>query len=165
MLEIGPGYGGMKDYFQEELPHIKWHGMDINCLFKHPRLYRTDGYNIPEKLKDKNISLVYSVNVFQHLSSKQRTSYYKQIYKMLPENGLFLFGMFVTNDNLEQKMGEGKWLFGQRDKNNNPYGVFFSQLTEIDTIDEASNELVEIGYTICGREMLAPNYGIFLISK
>jgi len=166
MLEIGPGYGGMMKHFKKVTPNVKWHGMDVNCLFKHPRLYKTDGFNIPEKAKNKNIDIVYSMNVFQHLSRYQRTCYYEQIYDLLPEGGMFVFGMFVNDESRDQvKIAENKWLFGNRDDEENPFTVFYSQLTEVDNHADTVKELEEIGYTLLGTEILGAHYGVFLIAK
>lgn len=140
MLEIGPGYGNICQHIEEIAKFVTYHAIDVNPLFEHPRLFQTDGKTIPDEIPMK-LDLVYSINVFQHLSKKQRSSYYQQIHDRLIPGGVFLFGMFVITPNNEN------WpVWGLRDKSGTYYAQFFRQLTEIDKVEDLQNELEDIGF-------------------
>ena len=142
LLEIGSGYGGFYRYITRFMCDKNYYGIDVNPLFVHPRLFQTTGSTIPNKIPN-DLSIVYSMNVFQHLSKKQRTAYYKRIYKKLSNSGIFVFGMFLQTD--ENK----NWpVWNYKDKNGRPYVQFFRQFTPVDTKTELYNELFEIGFKI-----------------
>tara|TARA_R110000796_G_scaffold1673_1_gene6915 strand:+ start:2138 stop:2980 length:843 start_codon:yes stop_codon:yes gene_type:complete len=162
-LEIGPGLGNIKILVKERFPQLKWHGLDVNCLFKHPNLYRGDGRTIPDKIPE--LGIVYSINVFQHLSVAQRVSYYNDIYDKLNPDGVFLFGMFVVNETNENEMTpEGKRLFGVKDENGNYLTHFFSQFTEIEWYGDIIETLEEIGFIVVDTKY-NNNYCTFLCGK
>lgn len=149
MLEIGPGYGCIKDYVEKDFDNVKYHAIDVNPLFKHPRMFKTDGKTIPNTIP-KKLDLVYSINVFQHLSPTQRTSYYKQIDARLQPGGIFIFSMFIVtpeNENVKINAGKNK-LFGFKDRNKNYYCSFFTQLTKIDRIEELIAEFKNYNMTL-----------------
>lgn len=141
MLEIGPGHGNVKNLLAKNGLDDNYYAIDVNPLFEYPRIYQTDGKNIPDSIPYP-MDIVYSVNVFQHLSKAQRTSYYKQIFEVLKDDGIFIFGMFVIT---EQNKNWPCW--GTRDEQGDFYCNFFRQLTKIDHIDELMKELSDIGYT------------------
>lgn len=148
ILEIGSGHGN----FQKILEHSSfgdsnYYAIDVNPLFSHPRIFQTNGKSIPSDIPYP-LDAVYSMNVFQHLSKTQRTSYYKQIYVSLKEGGIFVFGMFVITKN-----NRTKTLWGMRDHNDNFYCHFFRQLTIIDTEEDIKRELNNIGFSV---ENLSP---------
>ena len=141
ILEIGPGYGGFCKWVNN-YPNTKYYGIDVNPLFEYPTLYKCDGRNIPSQIPN-NLDVVYSYNVFQHLSKKQRTSYYEQIFLALKPGGIFTFSNFVvTPTNFD-----GPY-WGHADKNGNFYTIFFNQYTLIDKIDELKKELEYIGFDL-----------------
>lgn len=141
MLEIGPGYGNICYWINEHFPLINYYAIDVNPLFEWPTLMQTDGKTIPDGVVD-NLDIVYSYNVFQHLSKKQRTSYYKQIHDKLRVGGVFYFGMFlVTKENKD-------WpCWGVKDYSGRNYCHFFKQFTEVDTEEELIEELNSIGFS------------------
>lgn len=140
VLEIGPGYGNVCFYLQEKYPRVDYYGIDVNPLFEWPTLYQTDGSTINKEVPN-NLDIVYSHNVFQHLSKSQRSSYYKEIYDKLKPGGVFLFGMFVLTD--ENK----DWpCWGMKDYKGRYYTGFFKQYTEVDHIDELKAEVEGLGF-------------------
>lgn len=140
VLEIGPGYGNICYWLQDNHPTTDYYGIDVHPLFDWPTLYQTDGSTINEEVPDK-LDIVYSCNVFQHLSKTQRSSYYKEIWDKLAPGGVFYFGMFVLTE--ENK----NWpVWGMKDYNGRYYTGFFKQYTEVDHIDELRKELEEIGF-------------------
>lgn len=141
MLEIGPGHGNIKNLLVENGLDSNYYAIDVNPLFEHPRVYQTDGKTIPDTIPYP-MDLVYSVNVFQHLSKAQRTSYYRQIFEVLKEGGVFIFGMFVIT---EYNKNWPCW--GTRDDKGGFYCNFFKQLTKIDHIEELMGELSDVGYS------------------
>ena len=142
LLEIGPGYGGFQQYIADKFGDDHYYAIDVNPLFDHPRLYQTDGKTIPENVPS-HLDAIYSVNVFQHLSKSQRTSYYKQLSRLLGYGGLFIFSMFVVTDKNKEWKG-----WGCKDKNGRIYTSFFKQLTEVDTLDELISELTGFGFAV-----------------
>jgi len=160
LLEIGPGFGGMYHFFRDNLPNIWWRGIDVNCLFKHPNLYRTNGHQIPEKVPSMDV--IYSINVFQHLSNEQRQSYYTEAYNKLREGGTFIFGMFaVTDENEHEVRPNGNRLFGVKDEDGTYYSTFLSQLTPVDRLEEAVNKLLHVGF----KDIIVDNISNYYIFK
>lgn len=162
MLEIGPGYGNILETLTTKGWDKNYYAIDINPLFEHPRVFKCNGRSIPDTIPNP-MDVVYSINVFQHLSKKQRTSYYKQIFEVLKKNGTFVFGMFV-----ETPLNKDWACWGVRDENDRKYCTFFKQLTEVDKIEELYAELEKIGYSEC--KQINPfvdrtNYLTFEITK
>lgn len=141
ILEIGPGYGGFYDWVKN-LPNTRYYGIDVNPLFECKTLYKCDGRNIPEQIPNE-LDVVYSYNVFQHLTKAQRTSYYRQIFLALKPGGIFTFTAFVVTPN----NFDGPW-WQISDKDENFYCVFFNQYTMIDKIGELKKELEDIGFDV-----------------
>ena len=141
MLEIGPGYGSVTNHIVLNHNLNNYYAIDVNPLFKLKHLYKTDGKTIPEQVP-YDLSVVYSINVFQHLSPEQRLSYYKQIKERLVPHGKFIFSMFVVHEKNEglvmksEEEGEYARLFGTVDSRNNYYTNFFNQFTRCDRLSE-----------------------------
>jgi len=142
ILEIGPGHGGFYNHFNKCYGDKNYYAIDVNPLFEHPRLFKTNGRKIPSTIPF-NLDVIYSMNVFQHLSKAQRTAYYKQSWMALKTGGIFVFGMFVLTEENKDKP-----LWGSRDENGRCYCSFFRQLTPIDTEDELLTELIDIGFEV-----------------
>lgn len=147
ILEIGPGYGCVKKYIKKRYGLKNYYAIDVNPLFKYKKLYKCNGSSIPNEIP-KVIDVVYSVNVFQHLSKKQRTSYFNKIAERLKLTGLFIFSMFSYTDETKEILYNGKKLFGSRDKDGKVYTSFFSQFTEIDKVDDVCAELKSLGFFV-----------------
>ncbi len=152
VLEIGPGYGNILDVLASKNWDKNYYAIDINPLFEHPRLFKCDGKNIPNTIPNP-MDVVYSFNVFQHLTKKQRTSYYRQIFEILKDGGTFVFGMFV-----ETPLNKDWNCWGVKDDNGRNYCHFFKQLTEVDKIEELCIEFEKIGYT--GFKQVNQNYNV-----
>lgn len=142
LLEIGPGHGGFHQYVTSIIDDENYYAIDVNPLFQHPRLFQTTGCTIPNKVP-KKLDVVYSINVFQHLSKKQRTNYYQRIHKRLSDSGVFIFGMF-----LRKPENEAWPVWNYSDKNGRYYVQFFGQFTEVDTEEELLTELSNIGFSV-----------------
>lgn len=142
ILEIGPGYGSLFYPINKKFNVCDYWAIDINPLFYFEGLVKTEGTNIPNNVGG-NFDLIFAFNVFNHLSKKQRSQYYKNIYNSLKKGGKFLFTNFLTVKKEEEKM---YWQF--IDEKNNYYTSFFSQLTEVDEYIELANELNGIGFSI-----------------
>jgi len=165
MLEIGPGLGNILDLVNKKCRKIEWYGVDVNLLFEHPNLYKGDGYTIPDEIPE--LEYVYSMNVFQHLSLKQRLSYYNQIYDKLNTGGYFLFGMFIVVDKTENLMideDKGIRLFGVKDEYGNYITHFFSQFTIVERQNEVIETLEAIGFVVEFKH-INNNYGTFICRK
>ena len=139
ILEIGPGFGNIYELLKDHSLVDYW-SIDVYPLFDHDQMYLTDGKTIPEHID--HIDVVYAINVFQHLSKKQRSSYYKQIFNRLNAGGEFIFNMFVR-----APFNEHLHVWGCRDENDRFYTMFFRQLTEVDHIDELLSELRDVGFS------------------
>jgi SAM-dependent methyltransferase len=143
-LEIGPGYGGVHNLINEInslIPTFDYYAIDVNPLFECDKLFKTDGKTIPEHVPSV-LDMVYSVNVFQHLTPNQRKSYYQQIYDRLIPGGEFIFSMFVEN---EHNKDLNVW--GYKDKTGRNYVHFFNQFTAVDTYPELETVISKVGFT------------------
>lgn len=141
ILEIGPGYGAIAGFIAENHNLENYYAIDVNPLFKYKKLFKTDGKTIPEQVPN-DLDVVYSVNVFQHLTPEQRLSYFEQIKDRLVVGGKFIFSMFVvtpdTKELLVMNQGGNEYtpIFGYQDKQGNYYTNFFSQFTRCNTVYE-----------------------------
>lgn len=161
MLEIGPGHGGLCYMVNERHPLVNYHAIDVNPLFEWPTLHQTDGKTIPNEIPD-NLDIVYSFNVFQHLSKSQRTQYYYQIWEKLKMGGSFYFGMFLWTE------ANKDWpCWGVKDFKGRYYCHFFKQFTEIDTSAEIWYELQDIGFKVenISKHITKHHYHTFKCTK
>jgi len=100
-LEIGPGFGSLKNYIEANTMHI-YKGVDV-----YPRLpdilqTTADGL-IPDEFLDQErgqYAYILSSNVFQHLSARQRSHYYRDSHLLLCSGGLFIFNLHVDTGKL-----------------------------------------------------------------
>jgi len=161
ILEIGPGYGMVYEKVIKSYAGLEsnYYSIDVNPLFHHENAYQCDGRNIPQEIPN-DLDIVYSVNVFQHLSSSQRKSYYKQIFDKLKPGGKFIVGTFcITQNNVS------KPLWGHSDGAGNFYAFFLGQYTEIEYIGDWGRTLVEeFGFKIT-KAVEADNYVCFELKK
>lgn len=152
ILEIGPGYGRITgviacDYFLEN-----YYAIDVNPLFNYKKLYKTDGKTIPPEIPDE-LDVVYSVNVFQHLSQSQRLSYYEQISKKLKCGGKFIFSNFIVSEEtlrmvIEHPNGKFHSIFQMRDMQGNSYVSFFGQFTKCDKLEDIMETFENLGMSL-----------------
>ena len=152
MLEIGPGYGCIKEYIEKKYCVDNYYAIDVNPLFKYKKLYKTDGSTIPEKIPG-DLDVVYSINVFQHLSEKQKLSYYTQISSLLKPGGKFIFSMFVVapdtiNSVFKNEKGEFQRIFGMCDIDGNFYVNFFSQFTVCPRLDDIIKTMMDLNFEL-----------------
>jgi len=159
MLEIGPGYGNIfYPIIAKNGLEKHYYSIDVNPLFWHDNMYQCDGRNIPEKIPNE-LDMVYSINVFQHLSKAQRLSYYQQVFKKLKRGGKFIVGTFcVTPTNIHQP------IWGHRDEHGNFYAVFLGQYTEIERFESWVDILREVGFEII-KGVENGNYVSFELKK
>jgi SAM-dependent methyltransferase len=89
----------------------------------------------------KFFDVIYSVNVFQHCSQKDRFEYFQQGYDVLKKGGYFLFTEFLMT---EENRNNPYW--GIIDENGRGYTQFFNQLTECDWDYELYELLNNVGF-------------------
>jgi cyclopropane fatty-acyl-phospholipid synthase-like methyltransferase len=111
-------------------------------LKKHKNLIEIDESGIPDYLRDEQyFDFIYSVNVLQHCSQKDRFEYFAQAYNALKPGGQFIFSC-----NIMTKANEKEPYWGIKDKSGRGYLHFFNQLTEIEFDYELDKYLVQLGY-------------------
>jgi SAM-dependent methyltransferase len=142
LLEIGCGYGNL---FFEIKDKCNYYGIDYvihKPLKKYKNFIEIDKSGIPDYLLDEGFfDVVYSVNVLQHCSQKDRFDYFKQGYQALKTGGVFLFTEFLMT---EKNKDDICW--GIIDESGRGYTQFFNQLTECDWDYELFSELDKIGF-------------------
>jgi hypothetical protein len=104
-LEIGPGYGSLKNYVETHTNHV-YTGVDV-----YPRtpgvLQATADGLLPPSLVDEGsgaYSYVVSTNVFQHMSARQRSASLVDAAKLLHSGGLLIFNVTVETAKVPQHM-------------------------------------------------------------
>ena len=127
VLEIGAGYGSIKNYIETRTSYL-YTGVD--AVPRVPGVTQTtaEGF-ISESLLGEGqgqYSYVVSSNVFQHLSAKQRTRYYKDVHTLLHAGGLFIFNLYIDRGK------PGEFL---RDKKGNAWCDHYGQFTLVPKAD------------------------------
>ena len=97
ILEIGAGYGNFKNYV-ELTTNMTYTGVDVYPKTNGVIASTPEGFLPESVLNMKQYGLIYSSNVFQHLSSKQRSRYFSDVSKILHPHGVFVFNLIVHFD-------------------------------------------------------------------
>ena len=142
MLEIGFGFGNVFEQVKDKCEYIGIDYVIPSSLKKYKNFIEINKSGIPEYLQDTNyFDVIYSVNVLQHCSQKDRFEYFKQGYNALKPGGYFIFAcLLMTQANKD----EIYW--GLKDKKGRGYMHFFNQLTEVDYEPELNMYLLGLGY-------------------
>jgi SAM-dependent methyltransferase len=142
ILEIGCGFGGVFNEIKDKCEYI---GIDYHIqksLKKYKNFIEIEKSGIPDfLLGEKYFDVIYSVNVLQHCSQKDRFDYFKQGYSVLKAGGFFIFSCMLMN-----KANENEPYWGVKDSNGRGYLHFFNQLTECDWNHELFGHLGAVGY-------------------
>lgn len=147
VLEIGFGFGGAARRFKEK--GFKYYGIDYVTSGTPNREYgdfiEIKESGIPkELLKDKGkFSMVYSDNVFQHLTSKQRKEYYDQVHTILKPGGTFYFSLFTRNED-----GMKEYYSYPEHKNHGYATHFFGVHTNVPNLSKLKRHLKKVGFDI-----------------
>jgi len=108
-------------------------------------------------LNENYFDIIYSVNVFQHCSQKDRFKYFQEGYDALKSGGYFIFSQFLMTN---QNKNDSCW--GIKDENGRGYTHFFNQLTECDWDYELNTELEKIGFKIIKGNVSNNFFGLIL---
>lgn len=136
VLEIGYGFGGAAEFFKDH--GAEYHGIDY--VRSKEGMTDEDGFHVIEKsgipdwLMVDKFDLVYSYNVFQHLTQAQRVEYFKQIYEILKPGGHFVVSVFSKTDKFVE---DPKHVYATR---------FFGVATAVDETDFLDNFIKEVGF-------------------
>jgi SAM-dependent methyltransferase len=103
ILEIGFGYG---NFFFKMKDKCNYTGIDYTIpkfLKKYKNFIEIDKSGIPDYLYEdlsgnELYDIVYSINVLQHCSQKDRFEYFSQAYKALKTGGYFIFSSNVMTE-------------------------------------------------------------------
>lgn len=143
VLEIGCGYGNL---FFEIKDKCNYYGIDYvidKSLKKYSNFTEINKSGIPSSLFNTNFfDIIYSVNVLQHCSQKDRFKYFKEGYEVLKNGGHFLFTEFLMT-----KENENESCWSLLDESGRAYTQFFNQLTECDMEYELYDHLYNLGFT------------------
>lgn len=158
MLEIGFGYGNIFNELKDKCEYI---GIDYTVprfLKKYKNFIEIEKSGIPEYLLGENyFDIVYSVNVLQHCSQKDRFEYFKQGYSALKPGGYFIFSCFLMS-----KGNQNDRCWGVKDHQGRGYTHFFNQLTEVDLDAELFNYLQQLGYMPIGGELIGNSFSMII---
>ena len=159
IFEIGYGHAG---FFHNYKDRVDYNGIDfykIPELNEHKNLLVIKNSGIPRKFKNGEHDIIYSMNVLQHCSQKDRFQYFKDAYKSLKKGGYFIFSIFLVTD-----VNKDMNYWGVEDSHGRKYCSFFNQFTEVDTSDELYNIMGNIGFNLISSQNHA-NYFSFILQK
>jgi hypothetical protein len=135
VLDIGAGFGMMKETLSRFAPYTTYHGVDVYPKFEG--VLKVDDCILPEEIMVKKFGYIFMVNVHQHLSVRQRRKYYEQIAKIC--DGYFVLTCHPDNG-----------VLGFRCKDTNRrYTVHYGQFTEMQTYEETIQDLQQHFNIIC----------------
>ncbi len=138
VLEIGYGFGGAAEFFKDH--GAEYHGIDY--VRSDENMTDEEGFHVIEKsgipdwLMEKKFDLVYSYNVFQHLTQAQRIEYFRQVYEVLKPGGQFVVSVFSKTDKFVE---DPKHVYAAR---------FFGVATAVDETDFLDGLIKDIGFRL-----------------
>lgn len=133
VLEIGPGFGSLKDYIESTTEHV-YSAVDVCPRIDDVLEATAEGF-LPLEFVDaarQHYSYVISTNVFQHLSARQRSRWYRDAKSLLHEEGLFIFNLLVDSSKISARA---------RDRDGNAWCDHYGQFTEIPKLSPLHDEL------------------------
>lgn len=133
LLEIGPGFGSLKDYIETTTDHV-YTAVDVCPRFDGVMEATAEGL-APAALLDTaqgSFSYVVSTNVFQHLSARQRSHWYADARRLLHPEGLFIFNVLVDTAKIAARA---------RDRDGTAWCDHYGQFTEIPKLGPLHDEL------------------------
>lgn len=147
VLEIGYGFGGAAKKFENNgfiYTGIDYVSSNKDCKNEPDKFIEISENGIPENILIKDsFDLVYSENVFQHLTKRQRLQYYNEAYTVLKDGGVFFFNLLCKNDEFfDKKYTE------EEVKKLNYASNFFGVHTYVPRKHEVINSLEDIGFTV-----------------
>lgn len=128
ILDIGAGFGMMKEAMTRFAPLSVYHGVDVYPKFEG--VLKVEDCILPPEIMAKKFGYVFMVNVHQHLSIRQRRTYYEQVAKIC--DGFFVLTACIDNN--------GRLGFKCKDTNRR-YMVHYGQFTEMQTFNETIEDL------------------------
>jgi len=164
VLEIGCGYGGFRNWATDRYENMIYQGLDVVKLTNYDDIHIGDGWVFPDTLLPVQFNIIYSMNVFQHLSVEQRTSYYIESFKKLTLGGIFIFGTFAMD---EHNCNTDK-LWGNIGEDGIPLTHFLGQYTKVPTVTDTIKELKSLGFDARAHDRVNPvntNYVVFIAQK
>jgi hypothetical protein len=127
VFEIGAGYGSLKSYIETQTAFIY---TAVDAVPRLPGVLETtaEGFIPDSALVDgrETYSYVVSSNVFQHLSARQRSRYYRDAHSLLHSGGLFMFNLQIDRGKPNEYL---------RDKQGNAYCDHYGQFTLVPRAD------------------------------
>lgn len=156
LLEIGTGLGSGKVWF-DIMKRIHYTGIDV--VARIPGVIEYDGHTIPVDQLPAPFGVVYSCNVFQHLSRKQRRSYYDQIYNITAENAIFI----LSTQTVETSSNSGRRFVKGADGYN--YICHYGQFTPVDERGEILRAVHHAGFTTKQMVLNDTGFNTFVFSK
>ena len=142
VLDIGAGFGMLKNELKNYAPLTTYTGVDVHPKFDD--CIKVVDCILPPEIMAKKFEFVFAVNVFQHLSIRQRRTYYEQVAKIC--NGYFV--LTITCDVPTTKTTKSYGGFWCKDTNRR-YMVHYGQFTEIQTYEEVIDDLSKHFNTMC----------------
>jgi hypothetical protein len=132
-LEIGPGFGSLKNYIETRTNHV-YTGVDVVPRVPGVLAATHDGLLPRDLVEEEQGAFSYAIasNVFQHLSSRQRTQYYEDIQALLHEGALFIFNLLIDT---------GKLPAHTRDRKGQAWADHYGQYTPIPKAGALYDEL------------------------
>ena len=141
------GLGGAAKKFENNgfiYTGIDYVSSNKDCKNEPDKFIEISENGIPENILIKDsFDLVYSENVFQHLTKKQRVQYYNEAYTVLKEGGVFFFNLFCKNDEFFDKKYTEEEI-----KKLNYATNFFGVHTYVPYKHEVISCLEDIGFTV-----------------
>jgi hypothetical protein len=141
-FEIGYGHGNLYNHFKYKVNYLGIDYYKNDNLNKYNNLLLIEKSGIPNDLIEDNLQdIIYSVNVLQHCSQKDRFEYLKQSFDKLKVGGYFIGTCF-----LETEKNKNMYCWGIEDEFGRKYTHFLNQLTEVDTENELKAYIQSLGY-------------------
>lgn len=150
MLEYGPGLGCVKNYVEVNT-RFNYFGFDVNPRIPGIAATTKAGY-IPSEFVDKNkgsFNIVFSSNVLQHVSMKQRQAFFSDAYDLLSVGGTLAFNVSAFKQNTPPLR----------------YMTLYGQFILIPTVSEIIKELQDLKFKIISMSDRQGFHNGFIVQK
>lgn len=129
VLDIGAGFGMLKEELKRYAPFTIYHGVDVHPKFEG--CIKVNDCILPPEIMENKFGFVFACNVFQHLSIRQRRKYYEQVADICD-------GFFVLTNLVDDPVRRLGFRCKENDKR---YVVHYGQFTEVQPLVEIQKDL------------------------